>query len=832
MKNWNILHKKAPGRNQVMESMGISDDIGQILLNRSIETKDQVIMFTNPSLAYLRDPFLLKDMDRAVDRIKSSITKKENIWIFGDYDVDGVSSTSILVLYFKSIGYLADYYIPNRLEEGYGLNLDAIDYIASKGGNLIISVDCGITSVKEVDYAKSLGIDVIITDHHECQEKLPEAYAVVDPKREDCPYPFKGICGCGVAFKLIHALSGNEVFYNNINRYLEIVSLATICDIMPILDENRIIVKNGMDILGQGNNLGMKALLEVCGLDGTKIKSSHLGFAIGPRINASGRLGFSKLGVDLFTTDSPEEARILANMMDANNSQRQEIEARIHMEVEDIITKDTTYRDDKVLVVSGKKWHHGIIGIVASKVTEKYYKPCILLCEEGDMAVGSARSIKGFDMFSALFECKDLMTKFGGHEQAAGMSMKVDNIPSLREKINKIANYELEKEDLVETVRVEYEIGISSLNLDLVDQLHLLEPFGIKNPTPYFMLRNCNLKRIMAIGKDKTHLKLLIEKEEEFDVIGFGMAYMREAYQEGDTVDLVFQVDSNTFNNKTSLQLLLKDIRLSMPKNIYPGRYFGELLALLLPYTEEGLNGKYDSDFGINNTDGDNKTGAYDFKNIDAYKNIQDFFDINLDINKESNESRFEPNGSNLLVVNTSEGYFKALSDKNLYYDYKIDLIFLRNIDKIDLRVYNKIIVYDYFDNYSQYIKLIESLEDSDLVINYSKSDFIYLKNKFNMLKFDRSEFVVVYKNILGIKNRRIKYSYLIGLVGLYPIKVDLILRVLASEGLLKYSLDLDMDQVDIEILPRPNNKLDLEKNKIIKSINLSYKKFVDTYDL
>ena len=827
MKKWNILHRQEPSRNDLMESMSIPEEIGQILLNRGVETQDQVKMFTDPSLKYLRDPFQLKDMDRAVERVRRAISENEKIWIFGDYDVDGVSSTSIMILYFKSIGHPVDYYIPNRLEEGYGLNTEAIDHIASKDGSLIITVDCGITSVKEVDYAKGLGIDVIITDHHECQEKLPDAYAVVNPKRDDSSYPFEGICGCGVAFKLIHALSGNEEFYRNINRYLEIVSLATICDIMPILDENRIIVKNGMEILGQGNNLGMQALLEVCGLDGTKIKSSHLGFAIGPRINASGRLGFSKLGVELFTSDSLEEAKSLALMMDSKNTERQEVEARIHMEVEDILSKDTSYRDDKVLVISGKDWHHGIIGIVASKVTEKYYKPCILLCQDGDMAVGSARSIKGFDIFSALYECRDYMTKFGGHQQAAGMSMEVAKIALLREKINKIANYELNQEDLVEVIKVEYEIDQASLDLDLVDNLHILEPFGIKNPTPYFMMRNCLLKRLMPIGRDKNHLKLLVEKDKDFDVIGFNMAYLGTGYQEGDLIDLVFQVDSNTFNNRTSLQLLLKDMRLSKPKSLYPGPHYGEIIDLMIP--DPGKAAHRATQDGKEDTTSRDK--YVDYTHIDNIFKIKTLSDAK-EVEKSPNIGFLDLGDSNLMLVNTINGYFKALSDKNLYYDQKIDLIYPRNIDKIDLKVYNKIIVYDYLDSYDQYNNLVKKIGDSDLLINYDKSDFIYLKNKFKMLEFDRKEFVVVYKKLMGINIGKIKYSQLIEATGLNPIKLDLILKVLKAENLLSFDLNLDRDTIQIEVLPRPDAKLDLEKNKIIEYIGEDYKKFVETYNL
>lgn len=270
----------------------------------------------NPSLDYLRDPFLMKDMQKAVDRIKLAVEKNEKIWIYGDYDVDGVSSTSILCLYFKSIGYNVDYYIPNRLEEGYGINEDAIKLISSRGCDLIISVDCGITSVSEVNTANDLGIDVIITDHHECQSEIPSAFAVINPKQEDCNYPFDSLCGCGVAFKMIQALTPKEEFKTSMYNYLEIVTLATICDIVPLIDENRIIVKNGLKSMKEGKNIGLRELIKVCGVESDKIGSSHIGFAIGPRINASGRLGYSYLGVELFTTQSQEEAVEIASILE------------------------------------------------------------------------------------------------------------------------------------------------------------------------------------------------------------------------------------------------------------------------------------------------------------------------------------------------------------------------------------------------------------------------------------------------------------------------------------------------------------------------------------
>ncbi len=381
-KKWTLKHKGKVKTTNLSKKINISPEISQILNNRGINDEKDAEIFMNPSLEYLRDPFLMKDMKRATDRIKRAIENKENIYIYGDYDVDGVSSTSILYLYFKSINFPVKYYIPNRLEEGYGINEEAIKKIYDDGCDLIITVDCGITSVKEVELANELGIDVIITDHHECQSEIPDAYAIVNPKQEECNYPFDMLCGCGVAFKMIQALTDEEEFKTSMFDYLEIVTLATICDIVPLIDENRIIVKNGLKLMKEGKNLGLRELIKVCGIETSKIGSSHIGYSVGPRINASGRLGYSYLGVQLFTTDLEDEAKEIANILESKNIERQMIESKMYKEAEDVLASDEKYKDDKVLVVAKEGWQHGIIGIVASKLTEKYYKPTILLTIE------------------------------------------------------------------------------------------------------------------------------------------------------------------------------------------------------------------------------------------------------------------------------------------------------------------------------------------------------------------------------------------------------------------------------------------------------------------
>ena len=824
MKKWTLLKYGKPSGNEATEHYNIKKEIAQVMLNRGIDSESDLGMFIDPDISKLRDPFLMKDMEKSCKRIERAIKNNEKICIYGDYDVDGVSSTSLLLLYFKSINYDVDYYIPNRLDEGYGLNEDAIKHIYTMNIDLIITVDCGITSVKEVDLANELGMDVIITDHHECQTQLPNAYSILNPKQPDCKYPFKGICGCGVSLKLIHGLSGDD-FYNNIDRYIEIVSLATICDVMPVLDENRIIVKNGLKVLGSGANIGMKALMDVCELGDNKIKSSHLGFQIGPRINASGRLGFSNLGVELFTAEDEKKAREIAELMDIKNQERQLIEANMYREVEEEIIKNS-YEDNKVIVVSGKNWHHGIIGIVASKITEKYYKPCILLCEEGEEAVGSARSIKGFDIFSAMLECKDLMTKFGGHEQAAGLTIRIENIEELRNKINSIADYKLEEEDLIEEIKIEYEIDEEAIDLELVKELHLLEPFGIKNPTPYFMMRNCYVDSVYRIGKEKNHIKMNIHKERGFQCIGFMMGHLLEKFNQGDYIDIVFQIDENTYMGNTTVQLLIKDIRVNRSNNydfcMSMGMEMKKTFNLEHIDTKEGISSLKEQVEFMSEMGDCIKINLNDKNELERVDTILEYMD-----------------DGDLIIVNTIQGYLRAKSDLYTLQDKKIDLIFVSDIDKNVLKVYNKIIVYDFFDNISDIKKITDNKNaSSKIILNMGSYDYIYLRNKFREILCSREEFVIAYKYLIGENKKELmnnslnddkiilRYKNEVDVIDFLRhcrvsiAKASMILEVFSMEGLIEYYLDFEKRKLYFTLLPKPKNKLNLEENSIIKYLN------------
>lgn len=832
-KKWTLKHMGSVNDSDLSKKLKISPQISQILKNRYIDNEKDAEIFMNPSLEYLRDPFLMKDMKKAVDRIKKAIKNNENIWIYGDYDVDGVSSTSILCIYFDSINYPINYYIPNRLEEGYGINEKSIKHIHSQGCNLMISVDCGITSVKEIDLANELGFDVIITDHHECQSEIPNAYAVINQKQEDCNYPFDMLCGCGVAFKLIQALTPKEEFKTSLYNYIEIVTLATICDIVPLKDENRILVKNGLKLMSECHNIGLKELIKVCGVESDKIKSSHIAFAIGPRINASGRLGYSKLGVELFTAKNQSKAKEIANMLEDKNNERQLIEAKMYQEAEAIIESNEKYKDDKVLVIAKEGWQHGIIGIVSSKLTEKYYKPTILLTIEDGEATGSARSIKGFSIFDALVESKDLLNKFGGHDQAAGLALDSDKIEDLSYEVNQFAKYELNEEDLIENVNVEYELSEESIDLDLIEELHKLEPFGLSNPNPKFIVRDALLKNINVIGKNKQHLKFTIEKEKSYSCIGFNMAYLKSGYNQDDKVDVLFQLDENNFMGKRSVQFLLKDMRLAHPKNPYTNEKTVELFSKIIP----------DLDNLYNLGQIDEKAICEKFKNEDIKECINETKNINI----------FDYLNKNTLVItNTINGFYRALSDISLIDEEKcsgfdvnynvinakndkLQLIFSPNIDKIDVKRYNNIILYDYLYNMGEYSYLCKNTNNESSIIKYyNKSDLLYLNNVIDNLIPDREEFKVVYKIALIQKNLEVNLVDIKGVFNTTPLKLFTIIKVFKELSLLdfdfKYDEVLKIKSICINLLPKPDKKLNLNESKILNNLNELSKEYKQSY--
>lgn len=545
----------------VCAKTGISPLLAKVLVSRGMTDGERILKFLNPTLLDLHNPFLLEDMDKAVERICHAISGKEKMVIYGDYDVDGVTSTSTLYNFLKKQNADIDFYIPDRLDEGYGLSMGAMDKVIQMGPSLIITVDCGITAFDEITYVRRRNIDVIITDHHECRDELPQASAVINPCRHDCRYPFKALAGVGVVFKLIHALCITLKLGDEFYDYLDLAALGTVADVVPLTDENRVIVKYGIEKMERTSNPGLKAIVNCAGLNEKPINSWGIGFAIAPRINAAGRLGDAARAVKLFTTADEQEAKVIAQELDDENKSRQDLEAEILAQVLHKIETEIDLEKEKVIVVASEGWHHGIIGIVASRIIDKYYRPCILLCIEEGVGKGSGRSIEGFNLYNALVYCESLLEKYGGHELAAGISLKEEHIPAFRKMINCYADDVLHDEVLVPKLRVDIKLCPEDVSISNVRGLELLTPFGTGNPSPVFVYENIMVEEIRTVGENK-HLKLMLcDKKLHLDAIGFHMGDRVGSLDRGDVLDIAGSLEVNVWNSIQKVQINLKDLR-------------------------------------------------------------------------------------------------------------------------------------------------------------------------------------------------------------------------------------------------------------------------------
>ncbi|MCX7921924.1 MAG: single-stranded-DNA-specific exonuclease RecJ [Clostridia bacterium] len=557
------VYKEVPEEKvkEICNKASVSDLLAKIFLGRGIEDCDYIKRFLNPSLAELHDPFLMKDMDRAVARIVKAINSKEKIMVFGDYDVDGITSTSILYDFLCAQGASVGFYIPDRINEGYGLSISAIDRVIQGGVSLIITVDCGITAVEEVKYIKDNNIDIVITDHHECKGELPQCDAVINPWRNDCPYPFKELAGVGVVYKLINAICIDRGLGDLHHHYLDLVAVGTIADVVPLVGENRIIVKQGLLKLHSTSNIGLKTIINNCALKDKPITSWTVSFVIAPRINAAGRIGDAGRAVRLFITRDSAEAMDIALKLHDENKFRQDTELEILQQVLSIIDSDVKLQEEKIIVVAGEGWHHGVIGIVASKITERYHRPCILISVEGEIGKGSGRSIDCFNLFKALVNCEELLERYGGHELAAGLTIRSEKISLLRTMINEYAASCLTDEDLIPRVKIDVRLSKSDVTLDSVNEIEMLAPFGAGNPSPVFGYEGLKVEDIRTVGDNK-HLKLRLEDRGAFfDAIGFNMGSLMDSFEVTDLLDVACSLEINTWNSIKKLQLNLKDIR-------------------------------------------------------------------------------------------------------------------------------------------------------------------------------------------------------------------------------------------------------------------------------
>ena len=559
-KKWEFYNPNEKKAKEISEKFNVSELLATVLLNRNIIKDEDVKLFLNPTRKDFHDPYLMPDMGKAVNRIITAIDKKEKTIIYGDYDVDGITSITVLSKFLKERNLNVGAYIPNRLEEGYGLNKKAIKKIADEGYKLIITVDCGISGTEEIDYAYSLGMEVIITDHHEPLEVLPKALAVIDCKRKDNKYPFNSLAGVGVAFKLIQAIGIRlDLEEKEYLKFLDIVCIGTISDIVPLVDENRVIAKLGLKLVENTRSPGVKALLNAAAYK--EVNSNTVSFGIAPRINACGRMGHERDALDLFLTENIVEANRITEKLNNYNRERQEIEKRIFDEAILKITSEHLMNNNAI-VIGSENWHHGVIGIVASKITELYFKPSILICFEGEDGKGSGRSIPGFDLHAALCSTSDYLEKYGGHEMAVGLSLKKSNFEKFRQKFEQIAR-DNHTEDLVSVIKIDKEINLKDINLENVKQLKLLEPFGEANKTPIFIYKNLKIDSIRALSEGK-HLKLTLKDGNTIiNAIGFNMGEYSEEFLIGDKIDVIGLLEINTFNGVENVQINMKDLRKS-----------------------------------------------------------------------------------------------------------------------------------------------------------------------------------------------------------------------------------------------------------------------------
>lgn len=559
-KKWKFYDIDQEKANRIKNKLKISELLSEILVNRNVKTEEEARIFLNPTRNDFYDPFLFKDMDIAVDRIIKAIEEKEKVVIYGDYDVDGITSTTVLKQFLEERGLKADTYIPNRLDEGYGLNKDAIDIIANNKNTLIITVDCGISGIKEIEYARTLGIETIVTDHHEAGEVLPNAIAVIDAKRKDNTYPFRGLAGVGVVFKVIQAISKKlELEEKEYLKYLDLVCVGTISDIVPLVGENRVIAKLGLKLVQVTKNLGLKTLIQTIGYQ--KIDSNAVSFGIAPRINACGRMGHEEEALKLFLSKDIEEVQKIAEKLNEYNRLRQEIEKKIYEEAIEKIQKEQMEKKSSI-VVAGENWHHGVIGIVSSKVTDLYFKPSILLGIEGDIAKGSGRSIPGFDLHDALCECGECLEKYGGHEMAVGLSLKKENLIPFQQKFEAIAKQH-KIEEIIPELWIDKQITLKDMTKEVMQDLEQLEPFGEGNKLPLFFYKNLKIDSIRALSEGK-HIKLTLKDTNYIiNVIGFNLGYLTNEYLIGDRVDIVGNLEINHYNGTDTIQINLKDMRKS-----------------------------------------------------------------------------------------------------------------------------------------------------------------------------------------------------------------------------------------------------------------------------
>jgi len=846
---WNIKNPNEESIKNIIKTNKLSGLIARVLSNKGFTDSEEINMFLNPDICNLHSPFLLKDMDKAVEIIHQHIQKKEKILIYGDYDADGVTSTAVLYDYLKREGTNVFYYIPDRSSDGYGLNMESLERISISDYSLVITVDNGISAIEEIKHIRDLGVDVVVTDHHECGEIIPKANAVINPKRDDCEYPFKFLAGVGVTFKLVCALAettGNfkEVF----ERYIEIVCIGTIGDIVQLTGENRIIVKYGLGKISNSSNLGIKALCEESGI--TKFSTWAISFMIVPRINAAGRLGGAERAVELFTTSDREIAKNIACELGQENRNRQEIEADVLNQVLDKIEKDNL-QNKSIIIIGGEGWHHGVVGIVASRVVDRFNKPCIIASFEDESGRGSGRSLEGVNLFEVLSACSCYLEKFGGHELAGGITISRKNFEAFREKAEKIVDSITEGKTLIKSIEVEDIIDIKNLEYSAVNDLALLEPFGMGNPAPIFCIENAEIASIRTVGDNK-HLKLSINRVLELEgsfnscqtietviqgrstaypntlrgggisgdrhriksdskaveAIGFQMGELKNHLKVKDKISLVFSAEISLFAGKNNVQMIIKDLYTTSEVE-HEEKYFETLDIRIL---------------------------SCEYK-IDAL--TTKFIQMNRD-NETINE--FIKSGSkNLFLINTIGVYrhvISILGTQDLNSDVEIRYnddkgalarnVFIVNpiLEEIDLSAYNKVILCDAFFRAEYYGTINNKSKKISVYVLYQKDDIKYNLEVLENIKVDRKHLEAVYRlikkysrdNVLKLSQSEL-FKILLDEHGLTSNSFLLrqSLEIFQDISLIKSVFENDV--INITLIPTDGGKANLEDSNLYRII-------------
>lgn len=568
---WQMPYKEVKEHVLHARKLGLHPLLCRILINRSIGSPDDVEKYLYPALKDLRNPFLMKDMKKGVDRIVKAIRNAERIFIYGDYDADGITSLVTLYKFLTDLGASVSWYLPERIREGYGLNSSAVDIMRAKGASLLITVDCGVSNYDEIAYADSIGLDTIVLDHHEVPQTLPPAIAVINTNRSDCLFPFKPLAGVGIVFNFLIALRSTlqeigfwkKETYPNLKEYLDLVALGTIGDVCPLIDENRIFVKFGLEQINQGKRIGLNALRKVCGVSDSPIDSFIASYQLIPRINAAGRVASAETAIRLLLTDDILEAGFLANQLDEYNRTRQIMERSIFAEITEEIAKTSDLRDMSAIVLASEHWHPGVIGIVASRLAELYYRPSLLISLRDGIGKGSGRSIPAFNLHEGLAQCGSLLLAHGGHRYAAGISIKEEQIQDFSDLLSEIVRSKVAPADFIPSTTIDAYCQLQEIDLYLLKQLEFLEPFGNMNPEPIFLTKNISLSFPSVVGNN--HLKMRIKNERAaYGSIWFGKGSYLSALPDTDSkLDIVFTPQRNDWNGNTSIQLKIRDLAVS-----------------------------------------------------------------------------------------------------------------------------------------------------------------------------------------------------------------------------------------------------------------------------